>query len=149
MPTQNDLVGIMIRLLIGGDQALFILLGADGSINRMGTGEANIRERDLFIGKTDPALFNAVQRQITPKLLAWLGDRRSDPQPRGASCELTVGFQQADGTESAMIWCYGAESLGPPPEVREFVIAAVEATNPWFQEQKAMVARNSGRHPDS
>jgi hypothetical protein len=54
---------------------------------------------------------------------------------------LTVGFQKSGGQELITEWRYGSESQGPPPEVCEFVVAAVEATDPWFEQQKAMVRR--------
>jgi len=57
-------------------------------------------------------------------------------------CELTVGFQQADGRALVTAFRYGSASQGPPPELCTFVVAAVEATNPWFEQQKAMVRRS-------
>jgi hypothetical protein len=56
-------------------------------------------------------------------------------------CELTVGFKKAGGEELMTAWQYGSESQGPPPEICNFVIAAVEATTPWYEQQKAMVRR--------
>jgi hypothetical protein len=141
MVNPNNLAGIMITLLAGGDHSLFIMLGSDGSINRMGTGAVDNRERDMFIGKTDPALFDKLRQQIGPELLAWFGQQLADPEPRGTICELTVGLKEVDGEESATVWRYGAESTGPPPEVGEFVISAVRATETWFDQQKAMAAR--------
>jgi hypothetical protein len=52
-----------------------------------------------------------------------------------------VGFQRADGQELMTKWRYGSESQGPPPEVCQFVVDAVEATDPWFEQQKAMARR--------
>ena len=40
-----------------------------------------------------------------------------------------------------MGWRYGTESLGPPEEIRRFVIAAIEATNPWFELQKKVAGK--------
>ncbi len=134
-----DFHGIMVTLLVGGEQSLFILLGADGSINRVGTGTAANAKRDMFIGRTDPALFSGLLAQVTPELLAWCGQLRSDAEPHGQVCELTVGFKRASGEELLTVWQYGSESQGPPPEVRQFVVAAVQATDPWFARQQAMV----------
>ena len=130
---------IMITLMVGGEQSLFILLGADGSINRLGTGAVDNTERDMFIGITDPAVFRALGEHITPKLLAWCGQSRAAREPQGKVCELTVGFKRASGEEVRTAWRYGSESMGPPPEVSQFVVAAVKATDPWFAQQKAMV----------
>jgi hypothetical protein len=144
-PITNEFRGIMITLLVGAEQSLFIMLGADGGINRVGTGEVDNTERDMFIGRTDAALFADLQEQITPELLAWCGQSRVDPEPRGKVCELTVGFKQANGEELLTAWRYGSESQGPPPEVGQFVVAAVRATDPWFARQRAMIRDdNSG-----
>jgi hypothetical protein len=144
MGERDDIHGILVTLLIGGEQALFVLLGSDGSINRMGTGSENNTERDMFIGKTEPGVFQRLREQITPELLGWCGQQLAAPQPQGKVCELTVGFQKADGQESMTAWRYGSASQGPPPEVCRFVVAAVEATEPWFEEQKAMVRGDNG-----
>jgi len=137
MANEKDVFGIMVRLLVDGETSLFIMLGDEGSITRKGTGAVDSRDGELFIGRTDPAIFQQLRQQIGPELLGWLGQRRQDPQPRGKICELTVMLKYANGEESATAWRYGAESQGPPPGVCQFVIAAVNATNPWFEEFKA------------
>lgn len=140
-PASDDIHGIMVTLLVGGEQSLFIMLGADGSINRGGTGAVENAETDMFIGRTDPTLFRVLRDQITPQLLAWCGRSRTDPEPQGKVCELTVGFKRASGEELLTLWRYGSESMGPPSEVGQFVVAAVQATDPWFDRQRAMVRR--------
>jgi hypothetical protein len=140
-PTGDEFHGIMVTLLIDGEQSLFVMLGADGSINRVGTGAVDNTERDMFIGHTDPALFRGLRDQVTPELLAWCGQSRADPEPRGQVCELTVGFKRASGEELLTAWRYGSESMGPPPEVGQLVVAAVRATDPWFAQQQAAVRR--------
>ena len=138
MANEKDIIAIMVRLLVDGEKSLFIMLGDEGSITRGGTGTVDNRDRELFIGRTDPAIFQQLRQQIGPELLGWFGKRLADPQPHGKMCELTVVLKYAKGEESATAWRYGAESQGPPPEVGQFVIAAVNATNPWFEQAKAM-----------
>jgi hypothetical protein len=138
MADRADIHGMMVTLHIGGKQALFIMLGSDGSINRVGTGSVNNSEQDMFIGRTDTALFQQLRGQVTDELLGWCGRQLADPEPQGQMCELTVGFKLADGQELLTAWRYGSESQGPPPEVGQFVIAAVHATDPWFDRQRAM-----------
>jgi hypothetical protein len=141
MDEGEDIHGILVMLLIGGEQSLFIMLGSDGSINRLGTGSVDNAERDMFIGKVGPELFQQLRAKVSQELLGWCGQRLVDPQPQGKICELTVGFQRADGQELTTEWRYGSESQGPPPEVCQFVVAAVEATDPWFEQQKVMTQR--------
>ena len=138
MANQNEIVAIMVRLLVDGQQSLFIMLGDDGSISRMGTGRVDKRQDELFVGKTDAAMFQGLRQQIGPELLDWFGKQLEDTQARGKICELTVALKYADGRESATAWRYGTESPGPPPEAVQFVIAAVNTTNPWFEEFRSM-----------
>jgi hypothetical protein len=126
---------ILVTLHISKQPALFVLLGADGSINRMGDGSVDNSDRDLYIGITSTHLFEAVRQQVGPELLKWIGGY-GDPSPRGETCDLSVHLAYADGSEEASEWHYGSESIGPPQVIRDFVIAAVEATEPWFQEQR-------------
>jgi hypothetical protein len=138
--TADEFEGVMVTLHIDGEQALFLMLAADGSINRVGSGGLDEEDYDMFIGLTDPALFRAVCDEVTPELLAWAGQSRAHPQPLGRLCVLTVGLRRASGVEVMSRWQYGSESQGPPPEIARFVTAAVGATESWFAEQKAMVA---------
>ena len=61
--------------------------------------------------------------------------RYANTAARGKTCELLIGFRLADGSETAIRWEYGSDSPEPPREVREFVLAAVECTNPWYRRQ--------------
>src|SRR5262249_40064127 len=110
-------------------------------ISRLGTGSVKNTERDMFIGRTSPEVFEQVRRLITEALLGWCGRSLSAPEKRGQVCTLTVGFQKADGQELMTAWEYGSESQGPPPEVCVFVVAAVETTTPWYDQQKRMASR--------
>lgn len=143
-PSDSDFAGITITMHVAGEQALFIMLFRDGTINRAGTGSVENAERDLFIGRTDPTLFAQLQGRIRPEILQWCGQKRSHPQPEGKICELSVGFKRADGQELMTEWRYGSESQGPPPEICQFVLSAIQATEPWFEQQKLMRERNRG-----
>ncbi len=141
MDAGDEIRGVMVKLLVGDEQSLFVMLGSDGSISRVGTGSVENVERDMFIGKASPEVFQGLRAKVTPELLGWCGRQLSDPHPQGKLCELTVGFQQAGGQELLTGWRYGSQSQGPPSEVCQFVTAAVEATNPWYEQQKAMARR--------
>ena len=133
---QQAVSGILILLEVGGREALLIRLGADGGIHRLGSGSIETMERDRFIGITDPETFHQLLSKATPALMEWCGQSRSHPSPRGDLCELVISFKRADGEESKMAWRYGSHSKWPPPEVLEFVAAAVEATRPWYENEK-------------
>jgi hypothetical protein len=138
MDEPDDIQRIWVNLRVDSKPSLFILVGSDGSINRLGTGAVDNAERDMFIGKTGPEVFQQLRATISQELLGWCGQQLADPQAQGKTCELTVGFQKVDGQELMTSWRYGSESQGPPPVVCQFVVAAVEATEPWFEQQKTM-----------
>ena len=136
----HDITGIGMHLKVDDDPSLFGLLAADGSINRLGTGALNNTEKALFIGVTDPKLFQSLRARITPDLLRWIGGR-ADQNLKGKVCELQIHLMWANSPEQIIYLKYGSESLRPPPELSEFVTAFVEATSPWYEAQKSMVAK--------
>jgi hypothetical protein len=137
MEKVDDLTGILVTIQVDGVQVLYIAVFADGTLHRMGTGSEDNTEKDLFIGQSSAALFQRLRDRITPDLLRRVG-AYADPSPKGKACELTVGFQKADGEELLSQWKYGSASLGPPPEVRRVVMSAIEATDPWYEQQKRL-----------
>src|SRR5215469_9328665 len=64
-----DVSGILVFLDIDDKRSLFVLVGEDGSINRMGSGTLDTTEQGLFIGKTDPGVFAAVRSHLTEAML--------------------------------------------------------------------------------
>jgi hypothetical protein len=137
-----DVDTIFIRLDINAKLSLAVVLGADGSINRGGTGTVENTEHDLFIGRTDPAIFEAVRSHLTEEMLLVLLGRTFQLQnPRGAPCKLALTFRFKDNTSDGFAFLYGSESEGPPPEVVGFVTAAVLQTDPWYEDFKRNAAR--------
>lgn len=126
---------VTITLKVEDKTALFILLAKDGTVNRLGTGSENNTENDLYIAVDTSGLFEKLMRRITPELIELRGEYRSH-EVKGKTCQLVVGFGFADETQDGSIWIYGTQSAGPPPEITNFVISAVELTEPWFEEQK-------------
>lgn len=136
-----EVVGIAITLKIAETTALFVLLGADGSINRKGTGMLENAEQELFIGRTDPAVFTEVRERITQPLMQRLGSEYKLANPRGAACSLTIMFDFKEKTRNGFRFSYGSESERVPEDVAAFVIAAVKQTDPWYEDFKRNVSR--------
>jgi hypothetical protein len=136
-----DVTGLSITLEIDGKSALYILLAADGSINRMGTGTLDNAEQELFIGITHTAVFEAVRSHLTAEMWQYLGHTLQSRNPRGASCKLTILVQCRDGTSNGFAFCYGADSEGPPKFVADFVTAAVRESDLWYEDFKRAAAR--------
>ena len=140
MPQVSDIDGVSITLKIDGKQSLFILLAADGTINRLGTGAVNNRDKDLFIGRTDQPLLKELLTTLSESSLEHMGGY-DVPEKKGALCELTIALSFTNAENNGFAIRYGSESQGPPHEIVEFVRAAVDLTDPWFQEQKQMVRK--------
>lgn len=133
---------IMVSLKVNGETVLFVLLAADGTANRMGTGSVYNQEWDMFIGLTNGEMFHQLRSRVDPTWFDRLGGYEL-PNRIGQECELMVGFRLAEGKETGLMFKYGSESQGPPGDVCDFVKAAVEITQPWLETQKAMVAKNA------
>ncbi|HKF01894.1 MAG TPA: hypothetical protein VKB49_06250 [Candidatus Sulfotelmatobacter sp.] len=145
---RDDVCGFSVDLEINDKRSLFILLGADGSINRLGTGTLENTENGLFIGKTDPGIFQAVRAQLSTEVFQFLGGQFQLKNPAGASCKLTIAFQFNDNSSNGFVFLYGAESEGPPIEVANLVRAAVRQSDSWYDTFKRNVSRrNSEGNP--
>jgi hypothetical protein len=109
----------------------------------MGTRSEHRLEKAMFIGKISMDAFNEVAHCSKPVIKRWIG-AFGDPTPVGKTCILRVRFQTSSDEELMSHWQYGAESQGPPPEVMQLVSSAMNATNPWYEEQKSMVKNANG-----
>lgn len=136
---ESALSGVLVMLEAGGRQALLIRAGEDGTLHRLGTGSIERIDADRFIGKADPETFRKLAEKVTPALRHWMGQSRTHPSPRGEICDLVVALKHADGRESMTAWQFGSLSKWPPPEILDFVDAAIEATESWYREQKGQV----------
>jgi hypothetical protein len=136
-----DIYTIGITLDVNAKGALFLMLSADGSINRQGSGTFKDMAHDLFIGITEPAIFYSVRSHLTDDMLqageqsGLLGHTFQFDNQRGAPCKLEVRFFCKDGTSSgSFAFLYGAESEGPPRFLTNLVRVAVHETEPWYQQ---------------
>lgn len=142
MVKPEDVTGVAMSLKVDEELSLFALLAADGSINRLGTGTVDNTEKEMCIGViSDPKLFEKLRGQISPDLFKWIGGR-ADQSPSGKICELTIWLFLPNKEERTFYFKYGSESIGPPPEVCRLVLAAIEVTNPWYEQFKAGLAKN-------
>jgi hypothetical protein len=129
MNNQTDIETILVELHIDGKLSLFLLLAAEGLINRM---EA---DKKMYIGKAPLDIFASVSAKITPSLLQCFGGKFEAKDRQGQTCGLSVVLGLKDGRQLLSQWRYGSESTGPYPELRDFVFGAIAATDPWFAKQ--------------
>jgi hypothetical protein len=139
-----DVHAILVDLKVDSETLLFIMVSADRSINRIGSGTFGNKNRDMFIGMTpDPAIFQRVRSHLTDSILQGLGMRfQMSENALGAPCKLTLMFQFNDGKSASSEYLYGTQSEGPPKEVTDFVRAAVRETEGWYQQQLRMVEKS-------
>jgi len=137
---------VMVKLDVAEQPSLFILLGEDGSVNRLGTGAVDNDERDMFIGRTNEPLFLAVRSKIRPEWMERFGSY-DIPDKVGSTCKLSILFSGLDSEEGDLTFVYGAESHGPPPDICDFVRYAVRVTNRWYEKQKRVMSSPNHKKP--
>ena len=142
MGLREKISEFIIRLEIGEDISLFLLMGNDGKINRMGTGEADHIEKKLFVGTIHPINFANFIDAISEQTLQSPGSFRLDGRA-GKPCVLLVMFK-AGGENLRFEFAYRSESEGPPEEICEWVERALEITDEWYDQQKALAAAKTG-----
>jgi len=135
----SDIKVVLIRLEVASRQVLFILLAADGTINRMGDGTPMNSDQDLYIGRTPAPLLPELLTSLTDDMLQFSGVYEASEQV-GETCRVSIGFQLADGKGNSFDFIYGLKSQGVPSDVVRFVMRAVALTKPWHESQKAMSA---------
>lgn len=69
-----DVTAIAISLDIDAKSSLFVLVSEDETINRRGAGYPEHTEVDLYMGVTDPAVFEAVRDRLTADMLEYKGE---------------------------------------------------------------------------
>jgi hypothetical protein len=144
-PEPSPYDAVAITLTVDEQQVLFMLIAADGSVNRAGSGRVDVDEdeRDLFIGVTEDPLFETFISRVPADLFEHAG-RYEHPSLEGPRCKLTIIFRLREQEDMAtgFEFIYGAESEGPPQEIREMVVSALEITQPWYDQQRQMVAQS-------
>lgn len=128
---------IAILLNVGHKQVLYLKLDKNGGIHRLGDGNANTREKDLYMGITKGVIFYQVISKIDDFILDSCGHSYTVENKKGATCHLTLLFE-IDGKETGLEVTYGELSQGPPRSVVEYITAAVRLTDSWFYEQKKL-----------
>jgi hypothetical protein len=139
-PEDPVVSAIFIKLEVGGQHSLFVLLAADGSINRRGSGAPWDDDGHLYIGITEAGLFKSLASTVNPGWFKLSSQRFTMPDPRGALCLLTVGLTTGVG-ERIFEFEYGSDSQGPPPDIAQLVSSAVVLTEPWYESSKQLTSK--------
>lgn len=125
----------LVTLTVGEKKCLVVLVSRDGTINRQGDGSQEA-DSALYIGSGSPGLFESLNRRFDPKWLEAAGKRIELQPQRGAPCLLRI-VADVNGSAKVIECSYGADSEGPPQDLAQFVVGAVQITDPWYAEQRA------------
>jgi hypothetical protein len=128
----------MIELSIDDSPALFLALSADGTVNRAGNGKASPGEKDVYIARTDGSLFREMAGLVDSSWLGLAGVYEI-PGQVGPYHQLRLSLLCADRPPVALGFAYRVDT-SPPPEFATFVQRAIEVTQPWYDNQRQIVA---------
>ncbi len=133
--TIDAIKAITVTLEVAAQPSLFVLLAADGTINRLGSGAVRNRDRDLCIGTVNDPLFERLLEHVRPEWLTHAAELAL-PNRVGEDCDLTIDLVGATGEKATLRLVYGSKSEGPPGDIAQFVVKAIELTDPWHKQQK-------------
>ena len=139
MSIKDEFDAVVISLKVNEQPALFVLLAADRTVNRIGTGALDNVEKALFIGATADNLYEKFMAKVRDDMFEHAGCY-DQPEPKGQPCKLTMAFRRPKDPVG-FEFSFGSESEGPPEELAELVKYATELTEPWYETQKQMAAR--------
>ncbi len=131
---------VFVSLKVDDKVRLFVLLCADGTINRQGHGSANDDAGTLCLGVTQEPLFQQFMAKVDDGIFAYAGVY-DVPNKEGKKCELKLLFDTEEGG-TGFKFNYGSESQGPPKDINALVREAVRLSEPWFQQQQEIIRKN-------
>ena len=124
---------IRLQLNVDEESILMILLHKDGTVNRMGDGTES-SDRKILLGVDEQkSMFSELEGAITPALEKYLVNQTLEaPNRIGKECMLEILIEEEGNTKGVRVK-YGSESMGPPKEISDFLIKAIDVTELWYQ----------------
>ncbi|HMO15450.1 MAG TPA: hypothetical protein PKD64_19410 [Pirellulaceae bacterium] len=136
---KSRITAFLVELAVDDEQSLYVMLARDGSVHRMGRGTLDNDQHQMFEGVSDDCLFDSFIDELDASVLNYAGFYE-DKDSQGQACCLRLNFHvEEPGEEIGFEFRYGAESQGPPTEICDLVINAIDLTEKWFENQIAMV----------
>ncbi|MCD4812779.1 hypothetical protein K8S19_03710 [bacterium] len=146
MLLKNRIKKIAITLTSEQSIHLFILLCADGSIQRMGSGKLDTVESEMYSDTMEVDVFYRVMSLI-PEKMTKQGGVFETPKRSGRLCEMDIVL--ADRMEKEIIgyrFLYGSKSLGLPKEISKLLEGILLYTDTWYQAKKAESRKKKKTH---
>ena len=142
-----ELEYLTIELKAQSETVLAIFIYNDGTINRIGDGSLN-PNCSLVIGMGNTKeMFEKLNPLISEDFQSYFGRVFNDPQKKGKECSLEIQI----GTDSKITgsrFTYGADSMGPPKSVTDFVEKALEVTDAWYNRAGINAEPQKGKNND-
>jgi hypothetical protein len=101
-------------------------------------------DNNFFIGMTNTApILEQLRKLINKEFEEFLDMVYDIPEKLGKNCLVEIVLSSGNATKGTR-FLYGADSMGPPRPIVDFVLKAKELTDPWFIQQQQMV-RKAGK----
>lgn len=122
---------LTIEVKVQTETVLVILLNDDGTINRKGDGSQN-PDRPYALGMGDTKeMFGKLSPLISDDFESYSNGVFDDPEKKGKECSLEIHLGMGSKNTGCR-FIYGADSMGPPKPISDFVIKALEVTDTWY-----------------
>jgi hypothetical protein len=135
MLERSEIRGISVTLEVGDQILLFVHLDDAGNIQRLGNGETFDESARLVSGELADDLFRTLLGWVSDDLINGVGVYDL-PDPAGQTCRLQLLFSADEERTSGLEFHYGTESEGPPTEVMDFVVTALDLTEMWYEAER-------------
>lgn len=135
---RSDIHAVSVNIEISDKKILYILLAADGTINRTGDGTLENKDPEIYIGKTDEELFKKLLDCISDDVLI-NANREFNLYNEGTRVKLELRFY-GNNMSAGYRFHYTLEEKDViPTEIFYILIKATELTENWYQSQKHTV----------
>ncbi|MGC3936729.1 hypothetical protein ACOTTU_02870 [Roseobacter sp. EG26] len=130
MNTRND-QQVQIEMMRQEAQVLFVQVLQDGAFQRLGARDLRTSDGVLVKGHLKPDATRRLFEAIPDDFRETAG-HYNDPDATGDRMGLSIILRR-NGTEEVFQMVYGSQSTGPTQEIKDFVITAIQLTEPAYQ----------------
>lgn len=136
MLAKADIEHVHVSLRVNEEQVLAIRFSKSGALNRMGDGSDDPKSRIILMKRVKEPIFDHLIAALSDEILSLVG-RYAFPDPQGDLTQLLITLEGKEEQETGFEFTYGADSVGPPEEIIDFVEYALELSDPYWEEYRA------------
>ena len=120
-----------IQFQVANASQLHLIIRRNGSISRRGDGEQP--DGPIAMGRIEGEVFTSLVDSLPEEV--WSEPGRYELSRQGGDPFLLSVGLTGEGLDTGLAFQYDSEGVGPPEELIEFVEAALDATEEWYQDQ--------------